>query len=415
LSFSTNALDEVGVQVLDCEHKTPLPQVLGHPYIAIPQIRDGRIYMEETRRISDDDLAEWTRRTTPQENDIVVTRRGRVGDSAPIPADVKCAIGQNLVLLRSSGQTVDQRYLRWAVRSPMWWAEVDRLMNVGAVFSSLNVRDIAKIHIPVPPIEIQLAIATWLGTLNDKLESNWGVITLMEELGSSYLMAALGIDIYGFPEYDGRKLGEILDVLETGTRPKGGVNSSTEGIASLGAENIQSAGITASSVFKKVTREFAAGMKRGRLQNEDVLVYKDGGKPGHFIPHVSAFGYGFPIGEATINEHVYRVRAGGEYSQALLYWMLRSDWMDQEMRKRGTGVAIPGLNSSNFKSLPLPKLSAGSAGSLNENLGSLFTEILVLGAENRVLTDLLDATLPELLSGRLDVIEGVRAVAGAGS
>jgi type I restriction enzyme S subunit len=89
--------------------------------------------------------------------------------------------------------------------------------------------------------------------------------------------------------------------------------------------------------------------------------------------------------------------------------------MDQEMRKRGTGVAIPGLNSSNFKSLPLPKLSVGDIRGLNQNLSPLFTEILVLGAENRVLTDLLGATLPELLSDRLDVIEGVRAAAEVGA
>ena len=135
----------------------------------------------------------------------------------------------------------------------------------------------------------------------------------------------------------------------------------------------------------------------------DVLVYKDGGKPGNFVPHVSAFGEGFPVAEATINEHVYRVRSVDGISQGLLYWILRSPWMDQEMRKRGTGVAIPGLNGTNFRDLPWPILSARSRDHLNGKLAPMLTGMLSLGAQSRRLVALRDALLPDLLSGRTRV------------
>src|SRR6266511_3507106 len=105
-------LADAGVHVLDCEHKTPLDAGQGHPYIAIPNLVDGRIDLTKVRRISDDHLQEWTRRTRPQAKDIIVTRRGRVGDSAVVPNGLDCAIGQNLVLLRSDGAQVDQDFLR---------------------------------------------------------------------------------------------------------------------------------------------------------------------------------------------------------------------------------------------------------------------------------------------------------------
>lgn len=175
------ALSEIGVAVLDCEHRTPSPAPSGHPYIAIPDIQQGRVVLETTRRITDADLLDWTRRTKPQTGDILVTRRGRVGDTAPIPTD-DCAIGQNLVILRSDGTVLDQSFLRWATRGPAWHSEVDRLINVGAVFSSLNVGDIGKMRIPVPPLPEQQAIAEVLGALDDKIATNRALVATSLEL-----------------------------------------------------------------------------------------------------------------------------------------------------------------------------------------------------------------------------------------
>ena len=171
MNWPTMSLSEAQVAVLDCEHRTPPAADSGHPYIAIPEIRDGVIHIEESRRITTAHLLDWTRRTKPAIGDIVVTRRARVGDSAPIPVE-DAAIGQNLVILRSSGSRVDQTFLRWAVRSPTWWNEVERWRNVGAVFTSLNVKDITRMEVPIPPLHTQRAIAEVLGALDDKIAAN---------------------------------------------------------------------------------------------------------------------------------------------------------------------------------------------------------------------------------------------------
>ena len=86
--------------------------------MAIPNLVDGRLSLENVRIISVEDFRIWTRRTEPQPGDIIVTRRGRVGDSAVIPDGVKCAIGQNLVILRAADDLLKQSYLRWALRGP---------------------------------------------------------------------------------------------------------------------------------------------------------------------------------------------------------------------------------------------------------------------------------------------------------
>lgn len=224
------------------------------------------------------------------------------------------------------GPDLDPRYLKYVLQ-----ADREALLRFanGSTHQTIYFPEVKAFHALLPSIEKQRAIAATLGALDDKIESNRRAIRLMERLGAAHLESRAKPDAHGFPEYSANTLGDILSVLETGSRPRGGVSTETRGIISLGAESIQSAGVTSRTCFKFVTSEYAASMKRGRLADGDVLVYKDGGTPGNFRPHVSAFGFGFPASDATINEHVYRVRAVSGISQAVLYWVLRSEWMDQ--------------------------------------------------------------------------------------
>lgn len=325
-------------------------------------------------------------------------------------SDLPCLLVQRVARIRAA-DPLDQGYLAALVGSKSFTDYVVAVQT-GSAVPHISGDQIAAFEVPsLPPVDEQRSIAGTLSALDDKVESNHRVIRYMEQLGSVLLESSLGLDAYGFPEYEERgRLGDVLTVLETGSRPKGGVDAACSGVVSLGAESIRSAGVTSTTRFKRVSSDFAAAMRRGRLEDSDVLVYKDGGRPGNFIPHVSAFGQGFPVERATINEHVYRARSGHGISQGLLYWVLRSSWMDQEMRKRGTGVAIPGLNSTNFRDLPWPVMDEAAFTALNSSLDPLLKAMLRLGAENRRLAELRDALLPELLSGRIRVPEATEVV-----
>ena len=167
------SLRQAGVSLIDCEHRTPPASEDGYPYVGIPQIKDGRIDLDGARCISHEHFREWTRRASPQPFDIVLSRRCNPGDTGFVSPDfVEFALGQNLVLLRSNGEEVLKPFLRWLVRSPQWWTQVSKYINVGAVFDSLKCVDIPGFRLPVPPLPDQRAIAHMLGTLDDKIELN---------------------------------------------------------------------------------------------------------------------------------------------------------------------------------------------------------------------------------------------------
>lgn len=165
-------LCQCGVTLIDCDHRTPPAAAVGHPYVAIPQLKGGRLELSGVRRITAEHFVEWTRKADPQPFDVVLSRRCNPGETAFVPRGLHFAVGQNLVLLRADGSRIAPEFLRWLVRGPAWWEQVQKFINVGAVFDSLRCGDIPNFELPIPPIEEQRAIAHILGTLDDKIELN---------------------------------------------------------------------------------------------------------------------------------------------------------------------------------------------------------------------------------------------------
>jgi len=170
--WHTISLREANVSLIDCEHRTPPKAASGVPYVAIPQIKNGRIDVTAARRISQENFIEWTRKAAPQPYDVVLSRRCNPGETAFVPPGLDFALGQNLVLLRADGTKVHPPFLRWLVRGTDWWEQIGKFINVGAVFDSLKCADIPSFRLPIPPLSEQRGISQILGALDDKIELN---------------------------------------------------------------------------------------------------------------------------------------------------------------------------------------------------------------------------------------------------
>jgi type I restriction enzyme, S subunit len=166
------SLREAGISLIDCDHRTPPASGAGYPYVTIPQLKDGRLDLKEVRRISSQHFAEWTRKARPAPNDVVLSRRCNPGETAFVSEGMEFALGQNLVLLRANGKKIYPPFLRWLVRGPDWQDQVQRFINVGAVFDSLKCADIPGFELSIPPLDEQRRITDILSALDDKIELN---------------------------------------------------------------------------------------------------------------------------------------------------------------------------------------------------------------------------------------------------
>lgn len=178
-------LRDANIVLIDCDHRTPPATANGFPYVTIPQLKDGHIDFSDARRISAEHFKEWTRRACPQHNDVVLSRRCNPGVTAYVSTNANFAVGQNLVLLRADGSKVFPPFLRWVVRGPEWWDQVERFLNHGAVFESLKCGDIPQFALSIPPVDEQIAIAHLLGALDDKIELNRRMSRTLEEMASA--------------------------------------------------------------------------------------------------------------------------------------------------------------------------------------------------------------------------------------
>ena len=383
------------------------------------------------------------------EDDVLLNITGdSVARVCQVATDVLPArVNQHVAIVRPDPDKLDAGYLRYCLVSPEMQAILLSLAGSGATRNALTKGMIESLEIPLPPLPEQRAIAHVLGTLDDKIELNRRMNETLEAMARALFkswfvdfepvrakmegrwrrgesLPGLPAEHYDlFPDrlvdselgeipegWEVKVLGSLLETLETGHRPHGGVGGFVTGIPSVGAESIEQVGVFDFSKTKYVPLDFYGGMKRGVVEEGDVLIYKDGGRPGELEPAVTYISRGFPFRAFCINEHVYRVRTK-RFSQQLLYCYLTTSSAFWQMRELATGVAQPGLNRRAVESIAIAiPLAGGLLAVCQEKIGPLLDECNINGLEYRRLSRIRDALLPRLVSGEV----GVRTASHSG-
>lgn len=146
-------------------------------------------------------------------------------------------------------------------------------------------------------------------------------------------------------------LKDLLSSIQNGSRPEGGADFESGEIPSLGGENIFMEGGVKYSPVKRIPDKFFKSMKKGILQDKDVLINKDGantGKTGLYSEK--------RYKDAAINEHLFILRGdSSKVTQEYLYYVLVSEDGNRQIKDRITGSAQPGLNSQFIKAFKVLK------------------------------------------------------------
>ena len=266
--------------------------------------------------------------------------------------------------------------------------------NTGSAIPSLNRNHLYLLNIKLPVLAEQKAIASVLSSLDDKIDllhrQNKTLEAMAETLFRQWFIEEAKED------WEDCILGDILEVLESGSRPKGGIDPELKsGIPSLGAESINGICKFDYSKVKYVTLEFADSCKKGHAQPWDVLIYKDGA----YVGKKALFGEKFPYPRFMINEHVFRLRSNTRCSQLYLYFALDSE----SLALLNSNSAQPGINQQSLKSyqITLPPKEKMEA------FDSVVRPLTIKMNENAIQIStcekLRDTLLPKLMSGEVRV------------
>jgi type I restriction enzyme S subunit len=155
--------------VLDCHHSTPVWTGSGSIVIRNQNIRDGKLDLAQPSFTDETHFAERTRRAVPSFGDLVITREAPMGLVCMIPNDLKCCLGQRMVLLRPNYDRADTEYLLYALLSEAFQRSISVAGGTGSTVSNLRIPVLKGLEIPAPPLPEQRAIATALSDVDGLL------------------------------------------------------------------------------------------------------------------------------------------------------------------------------------------------------------------------------------------------------
>ena len=431
--WRTLSLREANVHLIDCDHRTPPPAEVGYPYVAIPQLRNGRIDLSSVRRITREHFVEWTKKGKPTANDVVLSRRCNPGETAFVPPDLELALGQNLVLLRADGTRVYPPFLRWLVRGPAWWEQVGKFLNVGAVFDSLKCGDVPNFRLHIPPLNEQRAIAHILATLDDKIEVNRRMSATLEAMARA-LFKSWFVDFEpvraksqgrdpGLPPHIAALFPARLIETEQGEIPEGWR------ISSIGDEVRVVGGSTPSTTSTEfwdgkinwATPKDLAGLNSPvlletsrKIKAAGLAKISSGLLPAGTVLLSSRAPIGYlAIAEVpvAINQGFIAMVCERQLSKAFVWlWTLANM---EAILANANGSTFQEVSKSNFRPLAVVMPPRQVTQAFDGMADALYARIAGCERQSRTLAALRDTLLPKLISGELRVKDAERALARA--
>ena len=294
--------------------------------------------------------------------------------------------------------------------------ELNYLSKTSTAVPIINKSSFSNYEVEVPDLETQEKIASILSSLDSKIELNRRINDNLEQQAQA-LFKAWFVDFEPFR--DGEFVNSVLGStpkelpityieniphnIESGKRPKGG--ATLIGVPSIGAENIKGLGYYDYSKTKYIPEEYAQTIKKGKINGYELLIYKDGGKPGYFIPNFTIFGEGFPFNEMYINEHVFLLDLMDCGYNVFAYFYMQTPYIMNQLNSIGGKAAIPGINTKDVECLPIYSTESPYVKKFGEIVLPFIKTILSNSLENAKQAKVRDTLLPKLMSGELKINE----------
>ncbi len=171
-NWQTIPLGDICEGIYDGPHATPKKIDHGPIFLGISNLSGGRLDLSDTNHLSEKDFKKWTRRVTPQPDDIVFSYETRLGEAALIPEGLRCCLGRRMGLLRLDKTKVDPRFILYTYLGPEFQHTIEARTIYGSTVNRIALTELPSFPIKIPPLSEQRAIAHILGTLDDKIELN---------------------------------------------------------------------------------------------------------------------------------------------------------------------------------------------------------------------------------------------------
>jgi len=357
----------------------------GIPFIQVHNIKEFEIDLTDVKYISVEAHQELTR-SELLPNDVVITITGRVGTVAIVPPKIgKCNLSKENARIRVLGEEISSDYVAVYMNSRLGKTLLERLYS-GSTRSRTLIKNLRKIPIIIPPKETQTRIVNKVMSLKQRrnrklLEAKSLFKRAQKVIQGSYksiykilgikpqrptdervftltkdrLSGRLDVGFYSDEKkyslkskFRIKNMGEIVKFSPETVIPQ------TEPLTKFRYIQIQDVDSDYGKItsYTEVLGKYAPSRARRIIRQGDIITAMSGsatGTPHHSTAIVTEE---FDGCVATTGFGVLKPRQ--DVDTFFVYFMLRSNYILDEIKRRRTGATIPAITKSEFRRINIP-------------------------------------------------------------
>lgn len=380
--------------IYDCPHSTAPDEGEGYALIRTPNIGKGRLLLDNVHRVSKEVYDKRNKRAVPQEGDIIFAREAPAGNAAVITKGQEVCLGQRTVLIKPNQSVCNSEFLVYYLLAPEQQIKLLGFSH-GATVQHVNIAELSKLPLILPPLATQQKIASILSTYDTLIENNTKRIHLLEQMAENLYKE--WFVRFRFPGYE-------KEEMENGL-PKGWKEENLFDIANVSygyafksnlfcEDNSQNPVVRIRDIQDNATNTYTSEdcPEKYLIEENAILIGMDG------LFHMCLWNGD----KAYLNQRVVKLNTTSEYfCNYFLYMSIRPQVKFWEQVISGTTVAH--LGDKHLKKMKVIVPTDDILRKANTIINDIMIEKNKLFKQNKFLVQQRDLLLPRLMSGKLEV------------
>lgn len=412
------------------------PVASGVPVVRVGDVRDGRISTSSPLRVAPTVEASYSR-TRLRGGELLLTLVGTVGEAAVVPHSLAGWNTARAIAVIPVRREIGAYWVKLALCSPAVRERINSRLNT-TVQATLNLGDVARLPIVLPPLSERAAITHILGTLDDKIELNRRMSETLEAMARA-LFKSWFVDFDPVrAKTEGRDTGlprPIADLFpdsfedsELGEIPKGWEVGALQGLVdTVKGRSYKSAELVESDTALVTLKSFARG---GGYRPDGLKAFAGAYKPEQIVnPGELVIACTDVTQSADVIGRPAIVHGTSEYrrlvasldtmivrprdsrtTRAFLYFLCSTPAFVAHTYAHSSGTTVLHLAKEAIPSFMFARPPVALVEQFDALAGMALHRIQTIADESRALADLRDALLPKLISGELRVKDAERFV-----
>lgn len=397
--IQTAPIKNFALGIYDGPHATPKEVDEGPVFLGIKNVTpEGLLDLSEIRHVSEQEFPKWTKRVTPQKDDVVFSYEATLHRYALIPEGFNGCLGRRMALVRPDKGKIIPRFLHYYFMSPAWKAVVEANIISGATVDRIPIKKFPDFEISIPSINEQRSISDILSAYDDLIENNRRRIQLLEQAARLLYkewfvhLRFPGHEhtqiIDGVPEgWEKKVLGDVcFEVRETVLPSAFEANTPYIGLEHMPRRSIT---LCEWGQAEQVTSS------KHRFREGEILF-------GKIRPYFHKVGIALIDGVASSDAII--IRPVQSYLLPLVLMTTSSDGFvavtAQQMKE---GSKMPRADWKQMQQYPVPLPPDGLLRAFNDFIDPMLNQLKTLAFTNKRLSSARDLLLPKLMNGEVAV------------